>query len=99
MNREELLQMPAADAITALTDEVNWPADVTGAVRQEWRKMTAEERLEWLLNVEETIRTMDVSAFRQWQGRGPSGPRRGSNIPRWYRQCWRDNARRLRNGL
>ena len=96
---DELLQMPDAEAVTLLADEANWPADVTGAVREEWRKISAEERLAWLRNVEETRRTMDRDAFRQWQGRGPTGPRRSSSTPAWYRQCWRDNARRLRDGI
>lgn len=93
MNRDELLAMPEADAVTALAAEANWPADITGAVRAEWHKMTAEERLVWIHNTEEIRRTMDVDVFRQWQGRGPTKPKHDS-IPRWYKQCWRDNARR-----
>lgn len=95
MDGDELLAMPEADVIAALADEANWPVDITGAVRAEWRKMTAEERLGWLRNTEEIRRMIDVDAFRQWQGRGPTRPRRDS-IPAWYRQCWRANARRLR---
>jgi len=95
---DELLQMPDAEAVTLLADENNWPTDVTGAVRDEWRKITAKERLEWLHNVEETRRTMDADAFQQWQGQGPDR-RKGDSIPAWYRQCWRANARRLRDGI
>lgn len=95
MDRDELLTMPEADAIAALADEANWPADVTGAVKAEWYKMTAEKRLGWLRNVEEIQRTMDADAFRQWQGRGPDR-RRGSSIPAYYRGYWRANSRRLR---
>ena len=100
MDRDELLAMPEADAVAALSDEANWPPDVIGAVQAEWRKITAAERLEWLRNTEEIRRTLDPDAFRQWQ-RGAQGPwrRRGSSIPAWYRQCWRDNARRLRDGI
>lgn len=100
MDRDKLLAMTEADARGALADEANWPPDVTGAVRAEWHKISAEERLGWLYNTEEIRRTMDVDAFRQWQ-RGTQGPwrRRSSSIPAWYRQCWRDNARRLRDGI
>ena len=97
MDRDDLLTISDEDAVAALADEANWPPDITGAVKVEWRKMTAEERLQWLLDTEEIRRAMDADDFRQWQGRGATGPRRGSSIPAWYRQCWRDNARRLRN--
>lgn len=98
MDTGELLQMPAADAAALLADEANWPPDVTGAVRNEWRKIAAAERLEWLRNVEETRRTMDKDAFLQWQGQGPTEPRRGSSIPAYYRGYWRAR-RRTRDGI
>ena len=97
MDRDELLKMPEADAIAILAAETNWPADIVGAVRAEWHKMTAQERLTFLRNSEEIRRTLDPDAFRQWQEHGAMKPKRDT-IPRWYKQCWNANARRLRNG-
>ena len=97
MNTDELLQIPAVDAVALLVDEANWPADVIGAVRNEWRKITAKERLTWLYNVEETRRTTDRDAFRQWQGRGPDR-QRGDSIPAYYRGYWQAR-RRMKDGI
>ena len=92
MGVDELLQMPDAEAVALLAHEANWPQDIIGAVRAEWHRMTAEERLAWLRRVEETRSTMDRDAFGQWQARG-ADRRRGDSIPAYYRGYWKARRR------